>query len=194
MTSLLLIDLQRGMCDPDGPAGAGGLADAIEQQGVLAHAAELLRVARDCGWDVTHVHLAFDPGFLNRTNRTERFGGHESAGRFVLGSRESEFRDEVAPQEGERVVHKGSVSPFASTGLLESYLARGIDTLVIAGVATQLAVESAAREAGDRGIDVVVAEDACAAPRQEIHDHAMQVAIPAFARVRTTAAILETAR
>ncbi|MCC2593952.1 cysteine hydrolase [Tessaracoccus sp. OS52] len=186
MVSLLLIDLQRGMCDDDGPAGAGGLADAVRERQVLQRAAELLATARERSWDVTHVHLAFDASYGNRTNRTARFGGHEEAKRFLVGSRESEIREEVRPADGEHVVAKGSVSPFASTGLLGAYLARGVDKLVIAGLATHLAVESAAREAADRGIDVYVVADACATPVPELHEHAVTKTIPAFATVVNT--------
>lgn len=190
MTALLLIDLQRGMCDDDGPVGSTGLADAIRDRGVLDNAAKALQAARERGWDVAHAHLAFDEGYGNRTNRSERFAGHETARRFLRGSVESEIRAEVAPQEGELVVGKGSVSPFASTGLLQSLLSRGITDLVIAGVATHLAVESAAREATDRGLLVTVLSDACAAPNAAVHDHSTSVGIPSFATVMTTDELL----
>jgi len=186
MISLLLIDFQRGMCDDDGPAGAGGLAEAIRERKVLENAAKLLATARERSWDVTHAHLAFGPSFGNRTNRTGRFDGHEEANRFRAGSRESEIREEVAPAEGEHVVAKGSVSVFASTGLMSAYLARGVDTLIIAGVTTHLAVESATREAADRGINVFVVEDACATPVPELHEHAVTKILPGFATVTTT--------
>ncbi|GAB3812624.1 hypothetical protein GCM10028820_05930 [Tessaracoccus terricola] len=191
--SLVLVDLQRGMCDDDGPAGAGGLAAAVREGKVLEHAAELLAAARSRNWDVTHVHLAFDPSYGNRTNRTARFEGHEEARRFVAGSVESEIRGEVRPVEGEHVVAKGSVSPFASTGLLQAFLARGTEKLVIAGLATHLAVESAARDAADRGLDVYVVEDACATPVPELHQHAVSKTIPSFATVVSTADVLSGA-
>ncbi len=183
MTALLLIDLQRGMCDDDGPAGAAGLAAAVRDGGVLDVAATVLAHARANKWDITHVHLEFEAGYGNRTNRSPRFNDHEAAGRFRVGSTESQFRAEVAPLPDERVISKGSVSPFASTGLLESYLARREEELVIVGVATHLAVESAAREATDRGLSVVVLSDGCAAPAPAVHEHSISVAIPSFARV-----------
>jgi nicotinamidase-related amidase len=190
MTTLMLVDLQRGMCDDDGPAGAGGLAHSIRERGVLDRAAAVLEAARSGGWSVIHVHLAFEEGYVNRTNRTARFAGHESASRFLRGSVESEIRTEVGPRSGELVVAKGSVSPFASTALLPMLLARRETDLVVAGVATHLAVESAAREASDRGISVTVLEDACAAPVDAVHEHAVTVAIPSFAQVSTVDELL----
>jgi nicotinamidase-related amidase len=183
--ALLLIDLQRGMCDADGPAGAGGLADAVDSMGALEAASRALDAARDSGLEVIHVRLAFDDAYSARTNRSARFSGHEEARRFLVGSRETEFRPEVEPLAGETVVNKGSVSPFASTPLLGSLLARGLDRVVVAGVATHLAVESAAREATDRGVDVTVLGDACAAPKPELHQHALDEGIASFATVTT---------
>lgn len=185
---LLLVDLQRGMCDDDGPAGRTGLAEQVKTRGVLDAAADALRAARAVSVGITHVRLAFDANYSNRTNRTERFGNHEETGRFRSDSLESEFRPEVAPEPGETIVAKGSVSPFASTGLLGQFLARGVTDLYIAGVATHLSVESAAREAADRGLRVTVLEDACAAPDPAIHEHCVTVSLPSFAAIGSTQA------
>lgn len=183
-TALLLIDLQKGMCDPTGAAGASGLAAAVEEQGTLKAAARALQHARAEGLGVIHVRLAFDESYGNLTNATARFAGHRDAKRFTLGSFDTEFCEEVAPVEGEITVAKGSVSPFASTALFSALVRQGVTSLVIAGVATHLAVESAAREAADRGIAVTVLGDACAAP-EHLHRHSLEQTLPAFATVRT---------
>lgn len=184
LTTLILVDFQRGMCDPDGPAGAGGLADMIASRNALENAATALEAARQQGTAVVHVRLAFEDGHINRTNRTDRFDAHESAGRFLATSKESEFMPQVAPQSGETQINKGSVSPFASSALLEQLAARGDRHIVLAGVATHLALESAAREASDRGFEVDVLEDACAAPSDAIHSASIN-AIASFANVIT---------
>lgn len=44
---------------------------------------------------------------------------------------------------------------------------------MIAGVTTECCIHSNTREALDRGYEVAVVEDACAAGSREIHDHAM---------------------
>lgn len=185
MDALMLIDLQVGLCKPEGVAGAA-LAPVIAELGTLDAAAACLRAARSAGLEVIHVRLAFDPSYRRRTNRTERFDGHEAAGRFLADSADSAFCDEVVPKAAELVVDKASVSPFASTALEAWLHARGIRRIVVCGVATHLAVESAAREAADRGFHVTVIADACAAP-QTLHEHAIEKTIPAFANVVTSA-------
>jgi nicotinamidase-related amidase len=192
MQALMLVDLQVGLCKPGG-VGAAALADVVAERGTLAAAASALEAARAAGLDVVHVRLAFDDGYRRRTNRTERFDGHEKNRRFVEGSADTEFCEEVRPQDGELVVSKGSVSPFASTGLLPWLLARQIRRVAVCGVATHLAVESAAREGADHGLHVSVLGDACAAPA-DLHTHSMDKNIPAFAEVISSAEFVERVR
>lgn len=181
MDALVLIDLQVGLCKPEGVGGAM-LAPVVTEQGTLAQAAVCLEAARKASLEVIHVRLAFDASYARRTNRTERFDGHEANARFLEDSADAEFCDEVRPAPGELVVSKGSVSPFASTGLQAWLHARGVRRFAVAGVATHLAVESAAREGADRGFLISVVGDACAAPA-EMHSHAIDKTIPAFAEV-----------
>ena len=65
---------------------------------------------------------------------------------------------------------KTSSGPFATTAL-DKYLRNlGIENLVVAGVLSNVAVETTARDAGDRGYNVIWAEDACAAYLPEEHE------------------------
>jgi biuret amidohydrolase len=183
VSALLLIDLQVGLCSPDG-VGAGPLSEVVAARGTLASAAKALGTAREAGAEVVHVRLGFDTAYRRRTNRTPRFDAHEQAGRFMEGSRDTELCPEVAPVSGELVLPKGSIGPFASTGLLAFLQARRISRLAVGGVATHLAVESAVREAADRGFQVAVLEEACAAPGS-LHEHAISQILPAFAEILT---------
>ncbi|WP_219844209.1 isochorismatase family protein [Arthrobacter sp. MYb213] len=59
----------------------------------------------------------------------------------------------------------GGISPQ----LAEVLNFRGIDSLIIAGVATNISVESTALAAVDHGYHVMIAQDACAAATEHIH-------------------------
>lgn len=185
--ALVLVDLQVGLCAVPAGGDPPPLAAEVARRGVLRAAASALETARARSLTVVHVRLAFDERYANRTNRTPRFEDHESAGRFVRGSAATAFCDEVEPVTGELILEKGSVGPFASTPLATVLRARGVGTFAVAGVATHLAIESAAREAADLGFGVVVLEDACAAPAPSLHEHAMGQTIPLFADVIVTA-------
>jgi biuret amidohydrolase len=183
-TALLLLDLQHALCAPDGIIGGpSGLAQQVARRNVLGNAQRALACARSKGDVVFHVALAFGPGYVNRTNRSDRFAKYETQGKMRIGEVDSAICPEVAPAEGEFVFYKGSVSPFASTGLLATLHSLGIGRLVLAGVATNLVVESTAREAVDRGFAVEVLEDACASFSVEMHEFARANTLPIFSKL-----------
>jgi nicotinamidase-related amidase len=92
-----------------------------------------------------------------------------------------------APVDGEIVLHKHTLSPFNSTALDQLLHNLDVDTLVIAGVLTNVAVETTVRDAADRGYNVILVSDACAALTPE--DHAAPTERPNWFVVRTVAEI-----
>ncbi|MEU6673848.1 isochorismatase family protein [Streptomyces sp. NPDC046925] len=59
-------------------------------------------------------------------------------------------------------------------------------TLVLAGIATNMGVESTARTADDRGYELVFAEDAMTALTPEEHQAAITLKLPRFGRVTSS--------
>jgi hypothetical protein len=76
----------------------------------------------------------------------------------------------LEPRPGELVVNKTTFGTFASTGLDHALRSLGITSLVVGGVVTNVCVETTAREATDRGYEVVLVDDGCAAFSPEIHE------------------------
>ena len=78
---------------------------------------------------------------------------------------------------------KGSVDPFIGTSLANMLAGNGIRSIAVCGVATNLAVESAVRHAGDSGFAVTVVEDACASFSVAAHEFSSGTILPMFAAV-----------
>ena len=57
--------------------------------------------------------------------------------------------------------------------------------MLLTGVATNFVVEGTAREAVDRGYNVLVVGDCCASMSQDAHDSALTTALPFLATVTT---------
>ncbi|MCX7678655.1 MAG: cysteine hydrolase [Spirochaetes bacterium] len=76
---------------------------------------------------------------------------------------------EIAPQKGELVIDKTTFSAFTSTKLESILQRKKITTLVFAGLATSQCVETTARDASDRGFEVIHIEDAQADYTHEAH-------------------------
>lgn len=86
------------------------------------------------------------------------------------GQKAFEIREEVKPQPGEVVLLKRSSGAFASTRLMDIMVKEGLDTLVLTGVETDCCIYNTMIEATDRGLKVIVPDDACTGLTQSGHN------------------------
>jgi len=97
----------------------------------------------------------------------------------------SEIVPEVGKQPGDLVVTKLHWSAFQGTDLEEQLRAMNVDTLVLAGIATNFGVESTVRAAISLGFSVVLVEDATTSINADAHHMVYRLVFPMIARVRT---------
>jgi len=97
----------------------------------------------------------------------------------------------VERESGDVLIEKRQWGAFHGTGLDQQLRRRGVDTIVLAGIATNFGVESTARAAFDAGYRLVFAEDAMSTIDADMHRFATQVIFPVMGRVRSTDALLE---
>jgi len=97
------------------------------------------------------------------------------------GSFEHQIVAQLAPLDDELVIDKNASSAFNGTGIDQLLRNLNLETLVIVGMATDMCVETTARDAADRGYNVIVVEDAVATFFAEHH----LAALSALARVYT---------
>ena len=71
-----------------------------------------------------------------------------------------------------------------------SFAAAASDTIILGGIATNMGVESTAREAWQHGYMVVITEDACASMGEDMHQFAIAKIFPRLARIRKTEEIV----
>ncbi|MDX3577078.1 MULTISPECIES: isochorismatase family protein [unclassified Streptomyces] len=86
-------------------------------------------------------------------------------------------------REGDVEIVKRTIGAFQGTGLDDRLRERGVTTLVFAGIATNLGVESTARAAGDLGYDLVFVEDAMAALTGPEHEASVKLDFPRLGTV-----------
>lgn len=182
-TALLLVDYQVALCEEGEHTRLPALAAQVRERDVVAKAATVLEKARASGVYVVHVRLAFDPTYEVRTNRTARWDSYPAERAMLADSPAAQIVAPLAPAAGEPVVVKGSVDPFIGTPLEQMLAGNGIRDLAVAGVATNLAVESAVRHAGDSGFRVTVIEDLCASFSPAAHDFSVGTILPMFGAV-----------
>lgn len=106
----------------------------------------------------------------------------------------SGFVPEMAPRDNDLVVVKRTIGAFYGTGLADRLRRRGVETVVMAGLATTMGVESTARAAADHGFEVVFAADAMSGMTTAEHEHALAVVMPRFGAVEQSERLLSQLR
>ncbi|KUJ36599.1 isochorismatase [Streptomyces albus subsp. albus] len=96
---------------------------------------------------------------------------------------------ETVAKLADAVVVKRTIGGFYGTELHELLQKHGVDTLVFAGIATNLGVESTARAASDHGYDLVFVEEAMAALTAGEHQAAVTLNLPRFGEVVSLAEV-----
>lgn len=109
----------------------------------------------------------------------------------VISPHASDIVPETGIRSGDLVVAKRQWGAFYGTELEQHLRRRGIQTIILGGIATNFGVESTARGAADRGFELVFAEDAMSAMSEEAHHFTIHTLFPIIGRVRTTAQILD---
>lgn len=182
-TALLIIDMQRDFCDPQGYMHSRG-DDVAAARAIVPRILAVLEIARRTGMLVIYTreghraNLADLP--VSKRLKTARAGAQIGApgplGRLLIrGEAGWDFIDEMQPQEGDVVVDKIGTGAFHATELHDVLRNRQIENVVLTGVTTGVCVSSTAREATDRGYSVLVLEDCCAEPNPRNHEIAIEL-------------------
>ncbi|HWD41289.1 MAG TPA: hydrolase [Fimbriimonas sp.] len=173
-TALVLIDLQKAVV-------ARSLAPYTSQE-VVQRSADLAAAVRDEGGTVVYVHV--DLADMVRPPADESMSGTPSPDA-------SELVPEAGLKSGDLVITKRYWGAFIGTDLEFQLKARGIETIVLAGIATNFGVESTAREAAALGFSLVLVEDACSSMDEAMHRFAFDKVFPRLSRVRSTREVLQ---
>ncbi len=174
-TALLLVDFINDIVSEGGKLTGKGYGAYIRAHHTDENVRLLLAGARRAGWSIIHARVGFSSNYVDHPASSPLFGGANKFGALALGTWGTEFAEFARPLEGEVIVTKHRVSAFYSTDLEVVLRSIGAKSIVIAGCATDLAVQSAARDGHDRDFTVIVAEDACAAAAEVDHQNSLVV-------------------
>lgn len=173
--ALILIDFINEIVHPDGKLAGKGYPDFIKENNTKEALGGLLEKFRANGDLIIHVGVGFLPNYKDHPSKSPLFGAAKKFGALNSAEWGCEFVDYATPTDDEAVVRKTRVSAFHNTNLETILRANAIDALFIAGCATDLAVQSAVRDAHDRDYDVTVVLDACAAANADDHKLSIEV-------------------
>jgi biuret amidohydrolase len=107
------------------------------------------------------------------------------------GSKEHQVVSELAATDRELVIDKNASSAFNGTGIDQLLRNLNLETLVVTGMATDMCVETTARDAADRGYNVIVVEDATATFFPDHHRAALSAMARVYTKVWNTDQVLD---
>ncbi|SFE19315.1 cysteine hydrolase family protein [Roseivivax sediminis] len=177
-TALIIIDMQRDFCDPEGWVGQHG-ADPAPMRAVVEPIRAVLGRMRALGFPVIHTREGHRPDLadLNENKRWRsaregaEIGTSGPCGRMLTrGEPGWEIVPELAPAAGEPIIDKPGKGAFYATDLEQILHARGIRNLIFTGVTTDCCVHTTMRDANDRGFECMLLDDCCAATLTHNHD------------------------
>lgn len=179
-TALVLIDLQQGILRmPLMPHAAPQ---------VVGQAAALAKRFRALGAPVVLVHVGWSADLGDALKQLVDRPSPPPAGGYPADW--MDFAPALEVARSDIIITKRQWGAFYGTELDLQLRRRGIKTVVLGGVSTNIGVESTGRAAWEHGYGLVFAEDAMSCAGADLHGFAIDNIFPRLGLVRRTADIL----
>lgn len=152
---------------------------------VVARSAKLAEAVRKAGGTVVYVHVMMGefPPRITDVQRPSPSG--------PLPPDATDIVPEAGMQKDDILIPKRQWGAFHATSLDQQLRRKGIDTIILGGIATNMGVESTARSAQEHDYQIIFAENAMSSVSAELHEFAVSKIFPLMGRVRSTKEILE---
>jgi biuret amidohydrolase len=181
-TALIVIDMQRDFLEPGGFGTSLG-NDVSLLNAAVAPCKSVLDAARRLRMLVVHTREGHRPDLTDvpRAKRERgspgmRIGDPGPMGRILIrGEPGHDIIPDLYPEPGEPVIDKPGKGAFYATDLHPILQNRGIESLIVCGVTTEVCVHTTVREANDRGFRCLVPGDCCASYFLEFHAVALRM-------------------
>jgi nicotinamidase-related amidase len=181
-SALVIIDMQRDFLEPGGFGAALG-NDVSRLKVAVEPCRAVLAAFRKHGGLVIHTREGHRPDLTDapphkvlRGDPAMRIGAAGPMGRILVrGEPGHDIISELYPAPGEPVIDKPGKGAFYQTDLDLMLRNRGIDTLFVCGVTTEVCVNTTVREANDRGYRCIVLSDCCASYFPDFHEYGLKM-------------------
>jgi nicotinamidase-related amidase len=168
--------------------------ERAEKTGIIRVQARLLDGFRRAQAKVIYTLVTYQPGLPGVRPNSPLFRTLVESPTLLQGTPAVEVIDDIAPRPDEPVVRGQAANGFDGTALNTILRVAGVDTVVLVGIATDVAVESTARVASDLQYRTIVVSDACQADSDEAHARALHVLQRWFSETPTADEVLSALR
>lgn len=185
-TAVLVVDMQNDFCAEGGYLQKQRGYNVGFARDVVAAIDKVVAAARGAGAPVVWIKSIYDFKYLASPHRVKR--GQE--GCCMEGTWGAEFF-KLTPAPDELVVTKHHYSAFRETPLDSLLRSRGVRTLALTGVATNVCVDSTLREGFFLGYHIVLLEDCVGSNSKAGHDGTLATVRNNIGTVVSSSALIE---
>ncbi len=178
-SALVLIDLQNGIVGRE-------LSPYVSEE-VIQNASKLVKAFNEKGAFIVLVRVSTIDGKDMVKPKTDL----KAAGmKYPEGW--DNLVPEIADTKNAHIITKKQWGAFYGTDLDLQLRRRGIDTIILGGVSTNIGVDTTVREAYQHGYNQIFAEDAMTAITKEEHDYVCKYIFPRIGKIRSTKEIVSS--
>lgn len=171
--ALIIIDCINEMLHPDGKLSQKGYRNFLEQYQSITHINEAIADARVSNSLIVFVSLWFQEDYADCRSQSPLFKNVPTFGILRKDTWSTNIYEEIDQWDNDIVIHKNRVSAFHHTELDNILKRYGVTRILLAGCATDLAINSTARDAHDRDYGVTVLSSCCIAANNEDHNSSL---------------------
>jgi nicotinamidase-related amidase len=186
-TALVVVDVQNDFASPQGVCGVVG-DDLSAVPAMVGRLVLLIESARKAGVLIVYLRTIYDQPVLSPA-LAEQYERRRYPNSICLsGTRGAAFVEEIAPREApnEIILTKHRYSAFWGSSIDLVLRSNGIRTLVLTGIATEVCVESTARDAFFQDYQVVLVDDCMSSFSPERHAATVTVVARSFGVVASS--------
>src|ERR671923_1315804 len=192
LAALLVVDVQNDFVSPQGSASKRG-EDVSAAVAMVPRLMRLIEAARRVGLTIvyiktTHSEWTDTPSWIYRNSQRSGLSTCRE------GTWGAEFYEGISPLPNERVVIKHRYSAFINTDLNTVLKARNVQSVLVCGVATNVCVETTARDAYMYDYYVTMIDDCSAAYEPKLHLGTLENIRRHFGLVASSNEIIDTWR
>jgi nicotinamidase-related amidase len=167
--ALIINEVQVGLLDPERSIFPA-LAEIAAERNIVAHIADLIAAFRAKGHPIFYTPATNRADMADKKINTLISALSAKVRNMVEGSPDVEHPPEIAPTADDFIVQRGAgLIAFHGTSLDLTLRRMGVETVVITGISTNVAITGMTMAAVENGYHAVIPEDCIAAADREAH-------------------------
>jgi len=183
--ALVVVHMQKSLCMVGGSLEQMGHCKAARDAGIIPNIQALQKAFRDRGLPVVFVAACHPEEF-----KVPAYGPFwQAAGAMKInleGTPDVEVIDELAPAPGERIFYNWPFDIFRFNDLDDHLGELGVETVIVTGIATGMAIGHNSFCLADRLYSLIVPSDTCADGNEKLHRAVIDWMLPPIALITTT--------